>query len=245
MNIKSIYELSGGETRLEPFLHKYTNKEEISEYKSFLPDMQSLNLILDFEDRIIILADIMKNVENWLKSLIKESLVIIPARDLFMTHRILQKIFSECEDYVKIQDAYIGEEIFHIFEFIPKNVKIYFLTGIELGRNEDPDRISQCIKRLKNERRGNFQIFFIGDAGGNPPFHDRFIISKDKCWQIGTSLKQIGRGKDTTISEISKLEKDEKIEPLFDYWWNSRKKQLEERSLMKMNQDDWMRRTPQ
>lgn len=239
MNAKSIYELPGGETRLEPFLHKYMNKREISGHEPFLPDMQSLGLIWDFDDRIIVLADTVKDIENWLKGSIKESLIVIPARDLFMARRVLQKIFFECKDYIKIQDPYVGEETFYIFEYIPKNIKINLLTGIELGRNEDPDMIYQCIKRLRDERRGSFQILFMGDSGGSPPFHDRFIISRNRCWQIGTSLKQIGKGKDTTVSEISEREKDEMIEPSFDRWWNSRKKELEERNLMKINEDDW------
>ncbi len=101
----------------------------------------------------------------------------------------------------------------------------------------------QGIERLKAERRAKFQVFFIGNPNGNPPFHDRFIISKNKCWQIGTSLKQIGKGKDTTVSEISKREKDEMIEPAFDRWWNAKKKELEEKILIKVDYNDWKTRT--
>lgn len=201
--------------------------------------MRELNLIMDFTDRVVILADTVKDIENWLKSSIKESIIFIPARDLFMARGILRDIFSKCEEYVKIQDPYIGEETFDILEYIPENMKISLLTGIETGRDEEPDRIHKRIERLKIQHKGNVQAFFIGDSSKSPPFHDRFIISKNKCWQIGTSLKQIGKAKDSTITEISKLEKDEMIEPAFDHWWEIRKKKLEEKGLAKLDHNSW------
>ena len=68
------------------------------------------------------------------------------------------------------------------------------------------------------------------------------ISKRNRCWQIGTSLKQIGKGKETTISEHSKREKDEMMEPVFDRWWNAKKKELEEKNLIKLNQVDWKTR---
>ena len=124
-----------------------------------------------------------------------------------------------------------------------ETLKIKLLTGTRIGGGEEPDRIYQYIKRLKAEREAKVQVFFIGDPSGTPPFHDRFIISKNRCWQIGTSLKQIGKGKDTTVSEISKLEKDEMIEPAFDRWWSAKKKDLEEKNLIKEDHKDWKTRT--
>lgn len=243
MNVKRIYELPTGETKSEPFLCKFVSKTEIQEYEAAFPDMRDLKLILDFKDRILILADIVKDIENWLKSSIKESIIFIPARDLFMARGVLRDIFSKCEDYVKIQDPYIGEETFDILEYIPQYIRVNLLTGIEIGRDEELDRIYQRIERSKAERKANFQVFFIGDQNDSPPFHDRFIISKSRCWQIGTSLKQIGKGKDTTVSEFSKREKDEGIEPAFDRWWNAKKKELDEKNLVKLDHVDWKTRT--
>jgi hypothetical protein len=84
-----------------------------------------------------------------------------------------------------------------------------------------------------------FAIFFLGGADGAPPFHDRFIISKNKCWQVGTSLKQIGRGKDTVINEIPKRDKDEIIEPAFERWWNAKLKELKRKNLVKLDFQRW------
>ena len=72
---------------------------------------------------------------------------------------------------------------------------------------------------------------FIGDKGQETPFHDRLIISKTRCWAVGTSLKQIGKGKDTTIVEVPQSEKDEKIEPAFNWNWSAKKTVMESKGL--------------
>lgn len=38
----------------------------------------------------------------------------------------------------------------------------------------------------------------------NSKIHDRFIISEDKCWSIGSSIKDLGN-KDTVVREISEV----------------------------------------
>jgi hypothetical protein len=66
--------------------------------------------------------------------------------------------------------------------------------------------ILQRIGQFKGERRGNFQILFIGDRNtGDAPFHDRYILSKDSGWQVGTSLKNVGKGNETNILKDRKL----------------------------------------
>ena len=59
-------------------------------YVSCFPDMLDLNLILEFEDKILILAEIVRVIENWLKSSIKESIVFIPAGGFFMARSVHQ-----------------------------------------------------------------------------------------------------------------------------------------------------------
>jgi len=52
-------------------------------------------------------------------------------------------------------------------------------------------------------------------------------------------LKQIGRGKDTVINELSKREKEEIIEPAFERWWNASQKELKRRNLTKLSFQEW------
>ncbi len=217
MNAKRIAELPFGSTKSDPIAVKTVKKSELKQFENEFSDMSQLGLILDLEGAVIVFSSILSDVENWLKGSINTSLVLIPANDPFLAKRLLQDIFSKCEDYVKIQDPYLGEETFDVLEYLPKDLEVRFLTGVALGSGEDPDRIRQLIGRAKNERR--FQTVFVGaDRRGEAPFHDRFILSANRGWSVGTSLKQLGRGKDSSIAEISKSQKDEILEPAFDRW---------------------------
>jgi len=235
-----IYNLPIGEIRTEPILSKAINRTEVKEFEHQLTDIKDLGILYDFGDSVLLVGDTMRDVENWLKGSIRQSLVFIPARDYYLARSIFKDIFSKCQEHVKIQDAYLGEETFDLLEYIPPELRIQILTGIKLGEGEDPMRIFHRIDRLNAERRGKFQILFIGDrTTGDAPFHDRFILSKTRGWQVGTSLKQVGKGKDTTVSEVSKVEKDERVEPVFDRWWNVKISELEPRNKIKMNYQEW------
>jgi hypothetical protein len=64
----------------------------------------------------------------------------------------------------------------------------------------------------------------------------------DSGWQVGTSLKDVGKGKETTISEISKINKDEIVEPAFDRWWNAKKSELQSKNKEKIDYQEWKER---
>jgi hypothetical protein len=237
---KVIHDLPFGEKRVEPFLLKTIDKTHLKDFEKQLPYIKDIGMLYDLGSDVVILGDVLRDVENWLKSSIKQSLIFIPARDYYLARSVFQDIFSRCQEYVKIQDPYLGEETFDLLEYIPEEMRVQFLTGVKLGEGEDPGRICQLIERLQAQRRGRFQILFIGDKiTGDAPFHDRFIISKTNAWQIGTSLKQVGKGKDTTVVEISKNEKEETIEPAFDRWWNMKISELEQKSKVRMDFKEW------
>lgn len=236
---KRINELGIGETRLAPLPLKLVDKGRIPQFEPQFQDMTRLNLIFDLDDKILILSDIVKDVENWLRSSIHESIIFIPAKDFYLARRVLQDMFSKCETYVKIQDAYLGEETFDILEYIPQQVKIQLLGGIRLGAGEDPNKVCQRIERFKSDRKDSFEIFFVGKHTGATPFHDRFVISKNHCWTTGTSLKQIGREKDTAITEFSKDKGGEQIELAFDSLWFADSEDLQHRGYVKLDLEGW------
>ena len=43
----------------------------------------------------------------------------------------------------------------------------------------------------------------------------------------------------TIISEISKVNKDEIVEPTFDRWWNAKKSELESKNKEKIENQEW------
>ena len=234
-----LNELPGGNTQMEPIRLKTIHKSDIKE-DTLLTDMARLGLVMDLGDNIVILGDVIRDIEDWIKGSLQVSLKFIPARDAFLARSILMEMFSSCESCVKIQDPYLGEDTLMIIsQYVSKELDIKVLTGQIAGRDDDIADICRYIERLRNERKGRFQIMFLGDTEGNAPFHDRYVISQNRCWSIGTSLKQIGRGKDTTIVEIPLTEKDEKIEPAFDWNWSAKKTELEKKNLTRLDFEEW------
>jgi len=236
---KRINELGIGDRISSPVPAKFVDKSRIEEHKQQFQDMSRLGLIVDLDSKILVVSDIVKNIENWLRSSINASIIFIPAKDYLLARRVLQDIFSKCETYVKIQDAYLGEETFDFLEYVPKNLQIQLLGGIKLGDKEDPNRVCQKIERFKSERKDKFELFFVGKSGGATPFHDRFIISSNNCWTTGTSLKQIGGEKATAITEFSKDKGGEEIELAFDAIWFADTDELKKRGYNKLDFETW------
>lgn len=236
---KRINELGIGDRISNPVQAKLVDKSRIKEHEPQFQDMSHLGLIVDLEDKILVVSDIVKDIENWLRSSINASIIFIPVKDHLLARRVLRDIFSKCENYVKIQDAYLGEETFEFLEYIPKDVQIKLLGGIKLGDKEDPSKVCQIVERFKSERKDKFELFFVGKSGGATPFHDRFIISSNNCWTTGTSLKQIGAEKATAITEFSKDKGGEEIELAFDAIWFADSEELKERGYNKLDFETW------
>ncbi|MGC8622261.1 MAG: hypothetical protein ACP5U0_10135, partial [Caldisphaera sp.] len=225
---EKIYDLPEGEIRNDPILLKVVNKSDAKEFEPYLKDIRELGVLYDFRTSLVLNGDILKEIGTWLKGSISQFFVFIPANDYYLARSTFKDIFSKCNDYVKIQDPYLGEETFDLLEYIPQELEIKILTSIKLGGGEEPKRIIDYIESFMSQRRGKFQIIFIGDKNtGEAPFHDRFILSKDSGWYVGTSLKQVGKGKETTISEIPKGMKNEMVEPAFDRWYNIKNSELQ------------------
>ena len=55
----------------------------------------------------------------------------------------------------------------------------------------------------------------------NKKIHDRFIIAGNKCWHIGTSIKDLGN-KDTIIKDLSEV--CDSLRYLFEERWNEDEK---------------------
>jgi hypothetical protein len=229
-----------GEERDKPISSKIIDRTQIKEFEQYLNDIKKLGVLYDFGDKILLLKDIVRYIEDWLKGSLKESLIIIPEGAYYLADSVLKDIFSKCQEYVKIQDPYLGEGTFNLLRHVDKELKLQVLTSIKSVDKEDLREILQRIDQFKAERGGNFQIFFIGDRNtGDAPFHDRYILSKDSGWQVGTSLKSVGKSKETTISVISSNDKDQLVEPAFDRWWNAKKSELESKNKEKIDYHEW------
>ena len=76
--IKRLSELPIGEERAQPVPIKLIKKDQIKDLQ-LLSDAKRLKLAVELDDEVLIHVDILKEIENWLKSSIKETLIYIPA----------------------------------------------------------------------------------------------------------------------------------------------------------------------
>ncbi|MDD5189560.1 MAG: hypothetical protein PHE50_00780 [Dehalococcoidales bacterium] len=239
MYIKKLNELPSGTHFRQGLKYKVVPNNEVLN-KNDISDACQLGIALDLGEYLIIHEDILDEIENWIKGSLNIALTIIPSDTPFLAHSIVKSIFSQCEEYVKIQDPYVGEDTLRmITSYVSKDIEVKLLTSQDTSQGENAEDIINYIERLKNERKSNFQICFIGRKGKEAPFHDRYIITKNKCWVIGTSLKQLGKGKDSTIFEVSLEEKNEKIEPAFDWNWSAKQENLNKNNLTRLDFNTW------
>jgi len=110
----------------------------------YLTDIKELGILYDLGDKILLLKDMVRHITNWLKGSLKESLIIIPAKDYYLARSEFQNIFSKCQEYVKIQDPYLGEETFDLLRYVDKGRFPWKLKKkrlrLEEGRSPSPSQ---------------------------------------------------------------------------------------------------------
>lgn len=243
ISAKKLYEGKNGQVTHSPVTSRHIPRNALVD--DDLPDLLKLGLVIVAEDEVIVPSEPIKELEQWLSSCIKTSVTFIPARDFWLARNFFRDIFSnKCQEYIKIQDAYLGEETIDLLEYVAPGIRIDILTSIQPAGGEDPNQLFRRIERFKNQRHPPAPVYvkFIGDANGYAPFHDRVIMTKNGCWQAGTSLKDIGRGKDTTITEVPVVTKYEALELAFDRLWTMRLQDLKDSGLQRLELNEWLKR---
>lgn len=113
----------------------------------------------------------------------------------------------DCQDII-LCDSYISTETLMPFTVLMDKIKDLKILTTSIF---DATKFNSYLKKLKKE----FEITI--EVKINNKIHDRYIICNNKCWTIGSSIKDLGN-KDTVIKEISEVVKSMKL--LFSERWN-------------------------
>jgi hypothetical protein len=239
--IKSLL-VSGKATDDGPFaiIERSSAVNEI--LKNVEKDIPKLGIVFLAKDHIVIAKRVLDELESILKSKIFEKVIRVPANDTYTAINAWRKILGEeCKDYIKIQDEYVNEETLEILRsYTPPQISITILTSIEGAKDADIEAMKRIVNKIRDSGR-KLEWYSIGDSLGKAPFHFRYIISRDICYSISTSIKQVGKSKDADLILISKEEKEGLIEPAFDYWIGVPKDKLKEKGLHRMNFEEWLK----
>jgi len=206
--------------------------------KEQLPDLYKLGLAFDLGDSILIFEKMVIEVENWIKSALSSCVIFIGKDKKSEAVTVIQEIFSECKEYIKIQDPYINNTTITLIDSSPKHLNIKLLTGpIE---EKSIQSVTATIEKIKASRKSKFDVKIIHYAQEEQltPLHARFIISKDYIWQLDNDLKNIGRGKDTVISK-TKVTDNGQLEHEFDQFWGAKEDSLLPDGLVKHTFEAW------
>jgi hypothetical protein len=141
--------------------------------------------------------------------------IVIPPGEPFSSSQILNKILKSIQGYAKIIDPYVDETTLDFLLHIRRDLPIKLLTE-HIGGEEKEKQFRRACQRFKIDRP-EYQI-----RKCEPKLiHDRFILTQTQGWNVGSSLKDIGK-KMSMIKEISNQSKIV-AEKKFEEIWRSAK----------------------
>lgn len=162
---------------------------------------------------LIILVKGVKRLEKILGHLYKAPVFIIKSGEHFTAIKKFEQFLSEeiQSEEIWLCDPYIAPSTLFPFTVLKgRTRRINILT-----RNiQEIEKFKDYKKRLEKETGIEVEVKI------NRKIHDRYVIAGEKCWWIGTSLKDLGN-KDTMIKEVSELWHS--LKQLFTERWNEGK----------------------
>jgi hypothetical protein len=139
----------------------------------------------------------LKRIRALLGQIEKAPVRVIKSGQNFTAMRLLEEFLSEeiQSEEVLLCDPYISSTTLFPLSVLKGKVKsIRILTS----HIHDTDKFREYKKKMEKEIGITIAVKL------SRKIHDRYLISADKCWSFGSSIKDLGN-KDTTIREISEV----------------------------------------
>jgi len=192
----------------------------------YQPDSQKLVIKLNKQLAYAKIDTKIKHIINFINQLLDRKLIYnkeIPSKPSkkkfesliepstpFSGQQKVREILSDAQGYVKVLDPYVDDYTLDLLLNVPMNISIMLLTE-NIGGHRRAKSFTRSCRRFKAER----PQFHIRKCKKGL-LHDRYVITRNKAYSIGSSLKDLGK-KLSSIIEI--VETKEKIEKQFDKIW--------------------------
>jgi len=126
----------------------------------------------------------------------------------------LQEILVSLKGSIRICDPYYGLRTLEVFDMLPNNSSIMFLT---VKTNEDKNRLKGPIQDFMREK-SNIKLRIYN---GSIKIHDRYVLTDDSLLIIGHGLKDIGSKESFIITIPKEVAPDllNQIKSVFDDRW--------------------------
>lgn len=190
------------------------------------PNSEKLILKLNRQLDYVTIETRIRHILSFISQLLNEKLICnreIPSRPSkkrfellvepstpFSSQQPVKEILANVQGYVKVVDPWVDEYTLDILLNVPKDVPIMLLTE-NIGGDETARSFIRSCKRFMVERP-RFQIRKC-DKG---LLHDRYVIGQNKAYNIGSSLKDLGK-RLSSINEIT--ETKPAVEEQFNRIW--------------------------
>lgn len=152
-----------------------------------------------------------KRLEEILGKQYKAGVILIKSGEQFSAIKRFEEFIREesKNEEILICDSYVSSNT--LLPLIVLKDRIKSIKILTSNITEDRDKFKEYIKKFREEANINIEVRL------NRKIHDRYLISGDKCWSIGSSIKDLGN-KDTIIKEISEV--TDSLKQLFMERWN-------------------------
>ena len=170
---------------------------------------------IDEKNRIIFLLHKgLKRLWKILGEVGKSKVYIVKAGKRFSAIRLFEEFLEEevSSNEIFVCDPYISDKTLFPFSVLSGKLRIIRMLTNNIS---DQQKFFHYKKMFEREYGIKVEIRI------NKKIHDRFIIAGNKCWHIGTSIKDLGN-KDTIIKDLSEV--CDSLRYLFEERWNEDEK---------------------
>ena len=167
-------------------------------------------LIEQKDSVLFFLSTGLKQVQDLLGLVQKKPVYVIKSGQNFTASKRLEEFLTQeirSEDLL-LCDSYISSSTLFPFSVLTPKLKSMKILTFQV---HDPDK----FREYRNKMQLEYGILL--EVKISKKIHDRYLITADKCWSFGASIKDLGN-KDTIIREISEV--TESMKELFSERWS-------------------------
>ncbi len=188
-------------------------RKEDPNYAVNIHNAKKESLIRQEDSVLYFLSDGLKRIQHLLGQVEKTRVYIIKSGEGFTAVKRLEEFLTNeiNSGELLLCDPHISASTLFPFVILKGKMKsIKILTS----NVYDHVKFDDYLAKMKKETGISIEVKI------NNKIHDRYLISGDRCWTIGSSIKDLGN-KDTTIREISEV--TDSMKELFLERWNEPK----------------------
>jgi hypothetical protein len=150
------------------------------------------------EDSILyFLSGGLGRISSLLGQIEKAPVYVIKSGQSFTAIKLLEEFLAKevSSKDILLCDSYVSPST--LFPFLVLKGKVN-LINILTSNIQDGEKFKDYLAKMRKETGISIEVKL------NNKIHDRYLIAGDKCWTIGSSIKDLGN-KDTTVRDISEV----------------------------------------